>query len=169
MEAWLITAVKELASCLISLWRKLAYDLAEDKHTPSEHNIRNMFAVKMAYQLNVRCDLCLWNVVENSLLVLRTAFSLEDSDVLKKDWHRYTQTHINTDTHKDKPTHTLIHTLRHTDTQTHTNTTGIYTQRYRHTSTQDHTQQTHKCTHSLSCNTHTHTHTLPTNIDHHTT
>ncbi len=45
----MITAVKELASC-----RKLAYDLAEDMLVPSEPNNRNMSAVKMAYQLNVR-------------------------------------------------------------------------------------------------------------------
>jgi flagellar biosynthesis regulator FlaF len=33
MEARLITTVKELASCLMSLWRKMAYDWAEDIHT----------------------------------------------------------------------------------------------------------------------------------------
>ena len=150
----------------MSLWRKLAYDLAEDKHTPSEHNIRNMSAVKMAYQFNVRCDLCLWNVeskivLQSCPLVLRTAFSLEDSDVLKKNWHRYTQTHINTDTHKDKPTHTLIHTLRHTDTQTHTNTTGIYTHRYRYIDTQASmvAHNKHINAHTAFHATLTHTHT----------
>ena len=96
MEARLITAVKELARCLMSLWRKLAYDLAEDMHIPSEPNNRNLSAVKMAYQFNVKCDLFLWNAeskieVERCILVLRTAFSLEGSDVLKKNWH--TQTH----------------------------------------------------------------------------
>ena len=149
----------------MSVWMKLAYDLPVDMHIPSEPNIRNMSAVKMVCPFKVRCDLCLWNaeskiVVENCLLVLRTAFSLEDSNVLKKNWHRYTQTHINTDTHKDTPTHTLAHThtQRHTQAYTHTDTqTPMYTR----TQTRTHT--------ALHRHTHTqHTHILPTNIDHHT-
>jgi hypothetical protein len=98
MEAGLITAVKELASCLMSLWRKLAYELAENMHIPSRLNNRNMSAGKMAYQFKMRSDLCLWNgeckiVVESCLLVLRAAFSVKGSDVLKKKWHGHTHTH----------------------------------------------------------------------------
>ena len=124
MAAQLITAVKELASCLMSLWRKLAHDLAKDRHISSEPNKRNMTAVKMAYQLNVRCDLYLWNaeskiVVENCLPVLRTDFSLKDSDVLKK-WSRHRQTDRQTHTHSLTQTHnTLTHTLpKNTDHHT---------------------------------------------------
>ena len=182
MEAWLITAVKDLASCLMSLWSKLAHDLAEYMLVPSEPNNRNMSAVKIAYQFNVRCDLFLWNaeskiVLQSCPLVLRTAFSIEELDELKKNWQRYTQAHINTVTHKDTPMHTLTHTLRLTDTHTHT-----HTRYHKHIHTQIQTPlfactQTQTCTHSLSCNIQTHTHTrthntntntLQTHIDHHT-
>ena len=168
----------------MSLWRKLAYDLAEDMLVPSEPNNRNMSTVNIAYQLNVRCNLYLWNeefkIVQQSCpLVLRTAFSLEGSDVLKKNWHRYTQTHINTDTRKDTHTHTLTHIFRHTDTQTHTNTTGIYTHTdtdtqtplhpWSHTTnTQMHKKPFKQQSHTQTQNTHN-THILPTHIDHHTT
>ena len=136
----------------MSLWRKLAYGLAEDMLVLSEPNNRNMSAVKITYQLNVRCDLCLWNeeykiVLQSCPLLLRTAFSLEGSDVLKKNWHRYTQTHINTDTHKDTHTHTDTHS--HTHTHTHARAHAL----------------TYVHTHASA---HAHTHILPTNIDHHT-
>ena len=55
----MITAVKELTSCLMSLQRKLTYNFAEDIHIPSSLNNRNMSAGKMPYQFKVRCDLCL--------------------------------------------------------------------------------------------------------------
>jgi hypothetical protein len=66
----------------------------------------------MTYLLKVRCELCLWNaeyniVVESCHLVLRTVFSMKESDVIKKKWHRYTHTHW----HK--------HTQTHTETQVH--------------------------------------------------
>ena len=178
MEAWFITAVKDVASCLMSLWRKLAYDLAEDMLVPSELNIRNMSAIKLAYQLNVRCDICLWNeeskiVLQSCLLVLRTAFSLEGSDVKKKNWHRSTQTNINTDT----KIHPLTHWHPHSDSLTHKHRhshTHKAPQAYTHTDTNTQAPivartQTRTCTHSLSCNTQTHTHILPTHIEHHTT
>ena len=46
--------------------------------------------------------LCLWNaeskiVVECCLLVIRTAFSVEGPDVLKKKWHTHMHTHIHID------------------------------------------------------------------------
>ena len=162
----------------MSLWRKLAYDLAEDMLVPSEPNNRNMSTVNIAYQLNVRCDLCLWNeefkIVQQSCpLVLRTAFSLKGSDVLKKNWHRYTQTHINTDTRKDTHTHTLTHIFRHTDTQTHTNTTGIYTHTDTDTQTPlhpwSHTTNTQMHTKPFKQQSHTHkhkTHTTHTPCQH---
>jgi hypothetical protein len=101
----------------MSVWRKLTCDLLEDMHRVSEYNNRNMSAVKMVYQLKVRCDLCLWSAeyklrVESCLLVLRTAFSMEGSDVLKKKWHRYTCTQTQT-----PHTHTHTHTHTHRDTQ----------------------------------------------------
>ena len=138
MEAWLITAVKEIACCLMSVWRKLAYDLAEDMHTPIDPNNRNMSAVKMAYQFNVRCDLCLWNaeskiVAENCLLVLRTAFSLEGSDVLKKNWRSYTQTHINTDTCRHINTQTHKHPCTHANKHVHTQPYTEPQHRHKHT------------------------------------
>jgi hypothetical protein len=60
MEAQLIIAVKELANCLMSVWRKLTCDLAEDMLLPREYSNRNISAVNMAYQFMIRCDLCLW-------------------------------------------------------------------------------------------------------------
>jgi hypothetical protein len=97
MEIRLITVVKELSRYLMPLWRKLAHDLAEDMHIASRLNNRNMSVGKMCYQFKVRSVLCLWNgewkiVVESCLLVLRTAFSVEGWDVLKKKWHRHTHT-----------------------------------------------------------------------------
>jgi hypothetical protein len=78
-------------------------------HIASEYYNRNMSGVKMAYLLKARCDLCLWNaesniILESCLLVLRTAFSMGGSDVMKKKWHRYThtQTHRHTHTQRDK-------------------------------------------------------------------
>jgi hypothetical protein len=53
MEEGLITAVKEVASCLMSLWRNLAYDLVEDMHIPSRLHNRNMSAGKMSNQFKV--------------------------------------------------------------------------------------------------------------------
>ena len=182
MEAWLITAVKELASCLISLWRKLAYDLAEDMLVPSEPNNRNMSAVKMAYRLNVRCDLCLWNeeskiVLQSCPLVLRTAFSLEGFRCAEE----LTQVHTDTHKYRHSQRYTRTHTHRHTDThaqtQWHTNIdthTHKAPQAYTHTDTDTQASmvartRTHTFIHSLT-HTHTlkHTHTLPTHIDHHT-
>jgi len=64
----MITAVKELTSCLMSLRRKLTYNFAEDIHKPSGLNNRNMSAGKMAYQFKVRCDLCLQNVQHKTVV-----------------------------------------------------------------------------------------------------
>ena len=84
----------------MSLWRKLAFDLARDMHIPSEPNNRNTSAVKVAYQFQGHVWFMLWNaesktIVESCPLVLRTTFILEESDVLKKNWskHTHTQTH----------------------------------------------------------------------------
>jgi len=68
---------------------KLAHDLAEDMYITSRLNNGIMGARKLASQFMVRVDLCLWNgeykIVEDScFLMLRTAFSLEGSDVLNK-------------------------------------------------------------------------------------
>jgi len=49
----MIAVVKELSSCLMSLWRKLTYNFAEDIHTPSKLNNRNTSAGKMAYEFMV--------------------------------------------------------------------------------------------------------------------
>jgi hypothetical protein len=58
-------------------------------HNPSRLNNRKISAVKLVYQFKVRSDICLLNVqpkigVESCLVVFRTAFSVEGSDVLKK-------------------------------------------------------------------------------------
>jgi hypothetical protein len=86
-------------------------------HIASEYNKRNMSGVKMAYQLKVRRDLCLWNaeykiVVESCLLELRTAFSLRESNLLRRS-----AAELHTDTQ-----HTHTHTHWHTHTHTHTQT-----------------------------------------------
>jgi hypothetical protein len=58
-EAQLITAVKELASHLMSSQWKLAQDLAKDMHISSRPNNKNMSVGKMAYHFIVRGDLYL--------------------------------------------------------------------------------------------------------------
>jgi len=57
-----------------------------------------MSAGKMAYQFNVRSDLCLQNVEsktveESCLVVLTTAFNVERSDELETQTHTHTHTH----------------------------------------------------------------------------
>ena len=112
----------------MTVWRKLTYDLAEDMCIPSEHNIRNMSAVKMAYQFNVRCDLCLWNA---------------ESKIVQQNWYSYTQTHIQRYTHTQN-TCRHIHTDTDTQSPMHTNT---------YTHTQPYTDTQHIHTHILPTNT----------------
>jgi hypothetical protein len=87
-------------------------------HIASEYNNRNKSGVKMAYQLKVRCYLCLWNaeykiVVESCLPELRTAFSMEESDVLIRS-----EAEVHTDTqHTHTHTHTLPTLTNHHTTQ----------------------------------------------------
>ena len=104
----------------MTVWRKLTYDLAEDMQIPSEHNIRNMSAVKMAYQFNVRCDLCLWNA---------------ESKIVQQNWYSYTQTHIQRYTHT-KHMQAYTHRHRHTITHAHKHV-------HAHTALHRHTTHTH--------------------------
>ena len=57
MEARLITAVNEIARCLMSFCKKLAYDYAKVMFISSRLNNRNISPVTMAYQFKVRSDL----------------------------------------------------------------------------------------------------------------
>jgi len=60
--------------------------LGQDMHLPSRVNNRNMSAEKwLIISRSGVIYVCeMLNVVESCLLVLRTAFSMEKSDVLKK-------------------------------------------------------------------------------------